>query len=261
MEELRNTNILICTVVGFPLGQNTIAAKVYETMEAISLGANEIDMVINIAELKLRNKHYCISEINSVVEAAQGRCVKVIVETALLNEEEKAFAFEVVNESTAHYIKTSTGFSTSGAKLADVQMWNELKQDDGSDLKIKAAGGVSTYDDLLEFISAGAERIGTSRGVALFKGHDKTVTVNLVSYVSVKGKEKEIPKIVDETKKAKEEAQQKKQEVKDTKEEVKSTKDKTKDTKEETKKEVKEEQTPKTKAKKSKKAKAAGSDY
>ncbi len=129
VEELRNSDILICTVIGFPLGQNTVASKVYETMDAIEKGANEIDMVINIAELKLQNKRYCISEIDSVVKAAQGRCVKVIVETALLTPEEKAFAFEVVNESTAHYIKTSTGFSTSGAKLEDVKMWNEMKQE------------------------------------------------------------------------------------------------------------------------------------
>ncbi len=242
VEELRNSGILICTVVGFPLGQNTVASKVYETMDAIEKGANEIDMVINIAELKLGNKRYCISEIDSVVKAAQGRCVKVIVETALLTPEEKAFAFEVVNESTAHYIKTSTGFSTSGAKLEDVQMWNEMKQDLGSDLKIKAAGGVASYDDLLEFISAGADRIGTSRSLALFKGHDKMITVNVVSYVSVKGQEKPIPKIVDETKKPKEEP--KKEEPK----------------KEEPKKEESKPEEPAKKSKKSKKAKS-GSDY
>ncbi len=259
VEELRNSDVLICTVVGFPLGQNTIASKVFETMDAIQKGANEIDMVINIAELKLGNKRYCINEIDSVVKAAQGRLVKVIVETALLSDEEKALAFEIVNESTAHYIKTSTGFSTSGAKLQDVAMWNEMKQDSGSDLKIKAAGGVSNYDDLLEFISAGAERIGTSRSLSLFRGHDKMVTVNVVSYVSIKGKEKPYEKIVDETKKKKEAEEKAKKEAKEAKEaEEKANKD-SKETKTEQKTETKVEETSK-KGKKSKKSKA-GSDY
>lgn len=186
LQELVDTDILICTVIGFPLGQNTITSKVLETANAIDEGANEIDMVINIAELKQKNIKYCLEEINAVVRAAQGRLVKVIVETALLTEQEKVLAFEIVHRSTAHYIKTSTGFSTSGAKLDDIGLWYELKHDLGSDLKIKAAGGVSTYDDLINFISAGADRIGTSRSLKLFEGNDRWVTGKLITYLSIR---------------------------------------------------------------------------
>lgn len=120
--ELVDSDVLICTVVGFPLGQNTTQSKVFETIDAVKNGANEIDMVINIAELKARNRKYCIEEINAVVEAANGRVVKVIVETCLLDEDEKIFAFDVVHNSRAHYIKTSTGFSKGGATLDDVKL-------------------------------------------------------------------------------------------------------------------------------------------
>lgn len=180
VNELRNSNVLICTVIGFPLGQNTTLAKVAETIDAIKLGANEIDMVINIAQLKQRNKKYCINEINQVVEAANGRLVKVIVETALLDDEDKEFAFEVVNDSKAHYIKTSTGFSTSGAKIEDINSWNSQRLKTHSSLKIKAAGGVSSYDDLIDFILAGSERIGTSRSVKILAGKELNPIIDLI---------------------------------------------------------------------------------
>lgn len=186
VNELADSDVLICTVVGFPLGQNTKEVKVFETIQAVNDGANEIDMVINIAELKLRNKKYCIDEINAVVDAANGRVVKVIVETALLDHDEKIFAFDVVHNSRAHYIKTSTGFSTSGAKLDDIKLWNDLKHAIGSNLKIKAAGGVSSYDDMINFIQYGAERIGTSRGVKLFEGKSKLTYANLITYLSIR---------------------------------------------------------------------------
>lgn len=169
-ELLKNSNVLVCTVIGFPLGQNTIDTKANETLNAIKDGADEIDMVINISQLKANDADYCIKEINAVVNNANNKTVKVIVETCLLNETDKINAFNIVNESNAQFIKTSTGFSTSGATIEDIKLWDKIRKETNSKLLIKAAGGVRTSEDLENFIKFGANRIGTSKGVALITG-------------------------------------------------------------------------------------------
>ncbi|MGL4950664.1 MAG: deoxyribose-phosphate aldolase [Mycoplasma sp.] len=170
-EVLKDSDVLICTVVGFPLGQMTTEAKSFETSQAVKLGANEIDMVINISKLKSHDAQYCINEINEVVKAANNKTVKVIVETCLLTEQEKILAFQIVDKSNANFIKTSTGFSTSGAKIEDIKLWNEIRNQTKSKLLIKAAGGLKTSEDLANFIKSGADRIGTSKGVDLISGN------------------------------------------------------------------------------------------
>ncbi|MGL4616632.1 MAG: deoxyribose-phosphate aldolase [Mycoplasmoidaceae bacterium] len=165
-EILKDSDVKVCTVVGFPLGQNTISTKVFETLDAIKNGADEIDMVINIARLKENDFKYCVTEINEVTKAAQGKIVKVIVETALLSDEDKINACHIVLNSKAEFIKTSTGFSTSGAKLEDIKLFNKVIK---KRKFIKAAGGIKSHNDLLEFIDAGADRIGTSKGKELIK--------------------------------------------------------------------------------------------
>lgn len=170
---LANTNVKVCAVVGFPLGQNTTATKIFETTEAIKLGADEIDMVINVSKLKAKYLDYCLLEINQIKDACgdvvSGDCkiLKVIVETCLLSEEEKINACELVLKSNADFIKTSTGFSKAGATLEDIQLFKKII---GDKKLIKAAGGISTSADLEKFIEAGADRIGTSRGVSLVTG-------------------------------------------------------------------------------------------
>ena len=166
---LIDTDVLVCTVVGFPLGMNTIQTKVFETLDAIKNGADEIDMVINIAELKARNKQYCINEINAVKNACKDRVLKVIVETSQLSQEDKIFAAEVIAESNADFIKTSTGFVGAGAQIEDIKLWKSILKDQKL---IKAAGGIKTHEQLIEFIEAGADRIGSSRGVSLIEGKE-----------------------------------------------------------------------------------------
>ena len=164
-ERLSKEGVLVATVVGFPLGANTTATKVFETEDAISNGADEIDMVINIGELKKGNYDNVKSDIAGVVAAAGDKAiVKVIIETALLNDEEKVKACQLSKEAGAHFVKTSTGFSTAGATLADVSL---MKQTVGADMEVKASGGVSNLDTALDMIKAGATRIGTSAGVKL----------------------------------------------------------------------------------------------
>ncbi|GAA5414929.1 deoxyribose-phosphate aldolase [Ureaplasma ceti] len=169
---LVGTDVLVCTVIGFPLGMNTIENKVFETLDAVKNGADEIDMVINIAKLKARDESYCLKEINAVKSACHHRILKVIVETSQLTQEDKVFACELIAKSDANFIKTSTGFVGAGAQLEDVQMWHEIL---GNKKEIKAAGGVRTYADLLKFIEAGATRIGSSKGISLITNEaDKT---------------------------------------------------------------------------------------
>jgi len=165
-KELKGTEVLACTVIGFPLGQMTTASKVFETEDAIKHGADEIDMVINISKLKADDRKYCIDEINAVKKACQNRTLKVIVETCLLTNEEIKRAAEIVLKTNADFIKTSTGFSTSGATLEGVKIFKSVV---GDKKLIKAAGGVRSHADLIEFIAAGADRIGTSSGVKLMK--------------------------------------------------------------------------------------------
>lgn len=150
----------ICTVIGFPNGYMTTATKVYETMDAVNNGADEIDMVINLGMVKDGQYDEVLKEIKAIKEACQGKLLKVIIETCLLTEEEKVEMCRVVTESGAEYIKTSTGFSTNGATLPDVEL---MKANVGPEVKIKAAGGVGNFDDARAFVAAGADRLGTSR--------------------------------------------------------------------------------------------------
>lgn len=168
-EALNGSDVMVCTVIGFPLGATLTQAKATETRLAYEAGADEFDMVINIGALKDHNDALVVKDIEAVVEAAQGKTVKVIIETCLLNEEEKIRACECVVKAKAHFVKTSTGFSTSGATLEDVVL---LKKSVNGKAKVKAAGGVRSSEDLVKFVEAGADRIGTSSGVKLLQGLD-----------------------------------------------------------------------------------------
>lgn len=157
----------ICTVIGFPNGYSTTAVKAFETKDAVANGAQEIDMVINIGFLKDGRYGEIEDEIRQVHEACGGRILKVIIETCLLTEEEKIKMCEIVTKAGAEYIKTSTGFSAAGATFADVKL---MKEHVGKDVKVKAAGGISSFDDAEEFVRLGADRLGTSRLVKIMKG-------------------------------------------------------------------------------------------
>ena len=157
----------ICTVIGFPNGYSTTAVKVFETEDAIRNGADEIDMVINIGWVKDQRWDEVLAEIKAIKASCQGRILKVIVETCLLTEAEKIKLCELVTESGADYIKTSTGFSTGGATREDVALFKALI---GPGVKIKAAGGISSLQDAEDFMALGADRLGTSRIVKLVKG-------------------------------------------------------------------------------------------
>ena len=157
----------ICTVIGFPNGNTTVGTKVFETEEAIQNGADEVDMVINIGALREGNDEYVLSEIKALKKAAGDKILKVIIETCLLTEEEKIRMCKIVTDSGADYIKTSTGFSTGGATFEDIKLFAEHV---GPDVKIKAAGGISDFDDAEKFIQLGASRLGTSRLVKIEKG-------------------------------------------------------------------------------------------
>lgn len=168
-KEHMGDNMKICTVIGFPNGNGTTAVKVFETMNAIENGADEIDMVINVGMLKAGEYEYVLNEIKAV-KAVCGDCIlKVIIETCLLTEEEKVKMCEIVTESGADFIKTSTGFSTAGATFEDVKLFAEHI---GKNVKIKAAGGISSMADAEKFIELGAERLGTSRIVKIVKNQD-----------------------------------------------------------------------------------------
>lgn len=159
----------ICTVIGFPNGYNTTEVKVFETKQAIMDGADEIDMVINIGALKEQNYEYVLNEIKEIKAACNGKLLKVIIETCLLTDEEKIKMCEIVTQAGADYIKTSTGFSTSGATFDDVKLFSEHI---GADVKIKAAGGISSLEDAETFIRLGASRLGTSRIVKIVKSNE-----------------------------------------------------------------------------------------
>jgi deoxyribose-phosphate aldolase len=157
----------ICTVIGFPLGYSITAAKILEAERAIQSGAGEIDMVINIADVKNGNFDFVLEEIKLIKAACGGKILKVIIETCYLTEDEKVRLCGIVTEAGADFIKTSTGFGTAGAVLADVELF---KKHIGPAVKIKAAGGVKTREDLEAFITAGAVRIGTSSAVKMLSG-------------------------------------------------------------------------------------------
>lgn len=167
-KEYVKDSLKICTVIGFPNGYNTTGVKVFETEQAIKDGADEIDMVINIGELKAKNYDYVqneIAEINNVCKK-YNKLLKVIIETCLLTEEEKIKMCEIVTNAKAEYIKTSTGFSTTGATFDDIKLFKKYV---GKNVKIKAAGGISSLSDAEEFIKLGANRLGTSRIVKIAK--------------------------------------------------------------------------------------------
>ena len=155
----------ICTVIGFPNGYNTTNVKVYETLEAIEKGADEIDMVINIGWLKGKKYEEIENEIKAIKNVCGDKILKVIIETCLLTDEEKVKMCEIVDKSGADYIKTSTGFSSDGATFEDIKLFKESLN--GSNLKIKAAGGVKSFEDAEKFIELGADRLGTSRLIKL----------------------------------------------------------------------------------------------
>lgn len=157
----------ICTVVGFPLGYNSTASKVKEVEQALEDGANEIDMVINICDVKNGDYAKVESEIKSLKNVCGKHILKVIVETCYLTDEEKIKMCEVVTRAKADYIKTSTGFGTGGATFSDIELF---KKHIGPDVKMKAAGGIKTIDDLKKFLELGCDRLGTSRAINIIKG-------------------------------------------------------------------------------------------
>ena len=165
-EVLRDSDVLVCTVVGFPLGATTKETKFFETDFAVQEGADEIDMVINVGALKSKQYDVVLEDIKSVVQAANGRTVKVIIETCLLSDEEKVKACELSMEAGANFVKTSTGFSTAGAKVEDVELMKSIV---GDNLEVKASGGIRDLDTALKMIEAGATRLGVSAGVQIVK--------------------------------------------------------------------------------------------
>jgi deoxyribose-phosphate aldolase len=172
-ELLQGSDVKVCTVIGFPLGASTTAVKVFETKDAIDNGATEIDMVINIGALKDKHMSLVSEDIRAVKKAAGRHIVKVIIETCLLNEDEKILACKAVVDAGADFVKTSTGFSTAGATVEDVRLMKSIV---GSQALVKAAGGVRTYEDLVAMLEAGADRIGTSAGVQLLNKQTNTQT-------------------------------------------------------------------------------------
>ena len=168
-KEYTGDEVKLCTVIGFPNGSHTTASKVFETKDAIENGADEVDMVINIGELKAGHDDYVLDEIRQIREASKGRILKVIIETCLLTEDEKIRMCGIVTKSGADYIKTSTGFSTGGATFEDIELFAKHV---GDNVKIKASGGISGIEDAEKFIELGASRLGTSRIVKIVKEKD-----------------------------------------------------------------------------------------
>ncbi|MBU3829797.1 MAG: deoxyribose-phosphate aldolase [Candidatus Limosilactobacillus merdavium] len=170
-QKLAGTGINTCTVIGFPLGATSTASKVFEARQAIEDGADELDMVINIGELKAKHDDAVMADIRAVADEVHShqRVLKVIIETALLDEEEKQRACKLTVAGQADFVKTSTGFSTSGAQVTDVEL---MKQTVGDQIKIKAAGGIHSYDEAMAMIDAGADRLGVSASVKILQEAD-----------------------------------------------------------------------------------------
>lgn len=164
IKEAYKEKINVCTVVGFPLGYCVTDAKLAETKQAIEDGAGEIDMVINLCDVKNGDFHKIKEEISALKKVCGNRVLKVIVETCYLNKEEKIALCEIVTEAGADYIKTSTGFGTAGASLEDVHLF---KEHIGTEVKIKAAGGIRTKEDMVDYLEAGCDRIGTSSAISV----------------------------------------------------------------------------------------------
>jgi len=169
---LKSSDVKVCTVIGFPLGANTPETKAFETKDAIEKGATEVDMVINIGALKDKNDDLVLRDIKAVVDAAKGKALtKVIIETSLLTEEEKVRACELSVNAGADFVKTSTGFSTGGATVEDIEL---MRKTVGPNIGVKASGGVRDTEGAEALIKAGATRIGASSGVAIVKGEVST---------------------------------------------------------------------------------------
>jgi deoxyribose-phosphate aldolase len=165
-ELLKDTNVKVCTVIGFPLGANTTYIKVEEVRDAINNGADEVDMVINVGALKEKNYDYVINEIKELREASYDKILKVIIETCYLTKEEIIKMTEICNETKVDFIKTSTGFGTRGASIEDIEIINKYKN---KDLKIKASGGIREKKDAEKYIELGVSRIGTSNAVKMME--------------------------------------------------------------------------------------------
>ncbi|MCB2355180.1 deoxyribose-phosphate aldolase [Clostridium estertheticum] len=162
---LKDSGVSVCVVIGFPLGANTTETKAFEASDAIKNGATEVDMVISIGELKDKNYTYVEDDIRAVVEAAKGKAlVKVIIETCLLTKDEKIKACEIAKKAGADFVKTSTGFSKGGATVQDVKLMRETV---GTEMGVKASGGIHTKEEATQMINAGANRIGTSSGISI----------------------------------------------------------------------------------------------
>ncbi|MFB6466198.1 deoxyribose-phosphate aldolase [Cytobacillus sp. Hz8] len=172
-EQLKDTpDVKVCTVIGFPLGATTSEVKAFETKNAIENGATEVDMVINIGALKDKNYNLVEQDIHAVVEAAKGKALtKVIIETCLLTDEEKAKACELAVKAGSDYVKTSTGFSTGGATAEDIALMRKVV---GPEIGVKASGGVRSLEDAEAMVNAGATRIGASSGIAIIKGQQSS---------------------------------------------------------------------------------------
>ena len=166
-ECLAGSDVKVCTVIGFPLGQNTTNVKVAETRQAFADGCDEFDMVINVGKLKDGETAYVQEEIAAVVHAAYGKTVKVIIETGLLTDEEKALATRLACAGGAHFVKTCTGVSVGAATVADIRL---MKANITEGVKLKASAGIRCYEDAAALIEAGADRLGTSAGVAIVTG-------------------------------------------------------------------------------------------
>jgi deoxyribose-phosphate aldolase len=166
---LAGSGVRVCTVIGFPLGASSSAIKAAETRQAVADGADELDMVISVGDLKAGNYEFVRTDIRGVVKAAEGRTVKVIIEACLLTDEEKSLACKLAMAAGADFVKTSTGFSSGGATVADVKL---MRSAVGPNFGVKAAGGIRTRQDALAMIEAGANRIGASAGIAICAAND-----------------------------------------------------------------------------------------
>lgn len=166
-ELLKGSGVQVCTVIGFPLGASSSATKVFETAHAIKDGADEIDMVINIGALKSQKLLLVEEDIRDVVFAAEGKVVKVIIETSLLTDEEKVLACQIAEKAGANFVKTSTGFNGGGASVEDIKL---MKESVSSKVEVKASGGIRDLETAKKMLAAGATRLGTSAGVSIVKG-------------------------------------------------------------------------------------------
>ena len=173
VKNLKGTDVKVCTVVGFPLGATTMETKVFETLQAVASGAQEIDMVMNVCAMKSGHTKAIEQEIQALAAAVEDKAIlKVIIETCLLTDEEKTQACRIARRSGAHFVKTSTGFSTGGATVEDVAL---MKKAAGANVKVKASGGIRDYATARAMIEAGADRIGASAGIAIVKEEQEAV--------------------------------------------------------------------------------------